>query len=105
MAEKDPALVEAKQKAKEKFSFSDPENFFLKIDKTDPVAFAHARDDWHKSRMVETEMIKMYRLRLEACYAKDPVNHRQNCRKKMLNYMGAWLNYRDNKSEYHFIGE
>eukprot|EP00794_Sanderia_malayensis_P009254 gene9254-10232_t len=93
----DPALAKAREDAKKKFSFSDPENFFSNIDRTDPVAFARARDAWHQSRIVEVEMIKMYRERLEECYGKDPVNSRQNCRKHVLDYLGAWQYYRDNK--------
>ena len=99
MSDKYPPYVEAKEKAKKKFAFSEPENFFLKIDRTDPVQFAHAKDDWFKARMVEVAMIDIYKKRVEECYVKDPVNSRQNCRKFVLDYMGAWLNYRDNKGK------
>ena len=95
----DPALLKAKEKAKENFSFSEPENFFSDLPKGDLVAFARARDEWYHARIVEVEMIKIYRERLEKCYARDPVNHKQNCRKMALDYLAAWDNYRDNKSK------
>eukprot|EP00795_Rhopilema_esculentum_P008915 gene8915-16540_t len=94
----DPALLKAKEKAKENFSFSEPENFFSDLPKGDLVAFARARDEWYHARIVEVEMIKIYRERLEKCYARDPVNHKQNCRKMALEYLAAWDNYRDNKT-------
>ena len=94
------ALAEAKQKAKEKFSFSEPENFFKGVKKGDIVGYYHAKDAWYQSRLVEVEMIKMLRERVEKCYALDPVNHKEKCRKVVLDYMGAWLNYRDNKGFY-----
>ena len=93
----DPAVAKAKQKAKERFSFSEPENFFKDVKRGDVVGFAHAKEEWYKSRLVEVEMIKMLRDRVEKCYALDPVNHKQKCRKVVLDYLGAWQNYRDNK--------
>ena len=93
----DSAIAEAKKKAKERFSFSEPENFFKNVKRGDVVGFVHAKDDWYKARLVEVEMIKMLRDRVERCYALDPVNHKQKCRKVILDYMGAWQNYRDNK--------
>jgi len=94
----DPAFAEAKKKAKERFSFSEPENFFKDVKRGDVVGFVHAKDDWYKARLVEVEMIKMLRDRVEKCYTLDPVNHKQKCRKVILDYMGAWQNYRDHKA-------
>ena len=93
----DPAVAKAKKDAREKFSFSEPENFFQDVKKGDLVGFAHAKDEWFKARLVEVEMIKLLRDRVEKCYVVDPVNHKQKCRKVILDYIGAWENYRDNK--------
>ena len=100
----DPALIKATEEAKKRFAFSDPENFFENIDKCDPVAFSHAKDAWHHARLVESEMIKILRERVEKCYARDPVNHKQNCRRYSLEYLGAWQNYMRNKGRYFQFG-
>lgn len=101
--DENPALAAAKKEAKKKFAFSEPENFFKDVKRGDLVGFAHAKDDWHQARLVEIEMIKLLRDRVEVCYARDPVNHKQKCRKIMLDYLGAWQHYRDNKGLFCFL--
>lgn len=67
---------------------------FEEIDRSDPVAFAEAREQWVLDRFVELETVKVYRERVATCYKKEEVNSRQNCQKEVADYMSAFKAYK-----------
>jgi NADH dehydrogenase (ubiquinone) 1 beta subcomplex subunit 10 len=67
---------------------------FEEIDRSDPVAFTAAREQWVLDRLVELETVKIYRERVADCYKKEEVNSRQNCRKEVAEYMSAFKAYK-----------
>ena len=64
------------------------------IDRTDPVAFYKARERWALERVVELEVVKIYRERVKECYRREEVNSRQYCRKIVNDYMKAFEAYK-----------
>ena len=67
---------------------------FEEIDRKDPVAFKAARDRWNLERLVELEILKIYRDRVTECHRREEVNARQNCRKVVGDYMKAFNEYK-----------
>ena len=65
---------------------------FEEIDRKDPVAFKAARDRWNLERLIELEIVKIYRDRVTECHRREEVNARQNCRKVVSDYMKAFTN-------------
>jgi NADH dehydrogenase (ubiquinone) 1 beta subcomplex subunit 10 len=64
------------------------------IDKRDAVAVALAREQWVRDRAIELEKVKILRQRVSDCSRKEGVNHMQNCRKEVKEYMTALREYR-----------
>ena len=67
---------------------------FEEIDRKDPVAFKAARDRWNLERLIELEIVKIYRDRVTECHRREEVNARQNCRKVVSDYMKAFNEYK-----------
>lgn len=67
---------------------------FEEIDRRDPVAFKAARDRWNLERLIELEIVKIYRDRVTECHRREEVNARQNCRKVVSDYMKAFNEYK-----------
>ncbi|KAK2565591.1 hypothetical protein P5673_010718 [Acropora cervicornis] len=67
---------------------------FEEIDRKDPVAFKAARDRWNLERLIELEIVKIYRDRVAECHRREEVNARQNCRKVVSDYMKAFNEYK-----------
>jgi len=67
---------------------------FEEIDRKDPVAFKAARDRWNLERLIELEIVKIYRDRVAECHRREEVNARQNCRKVVGDYMKAFNEYK-----------
>lgn len=67
---------------------------FEEIDRKDPVAFKAARDRWNLERLIELEIVKIYRDRVTECHRREEVNARPNCRKVVSDYMKAFNEYK-----------
>ncbi|KAL7747276.1 hypothetical protein RI367_007330 [Sorochytrium milnesiophthora] len=57
------------------------------LDKTDVPAILRARDQHVREEWVEVMETHIIRERLSACYRREGVNYRQNCRHLALAYM------------------
>ena len=63
---------------------------FDEIDRKDPVQWWTAHEAWVKERLVEMEMINIYRDRVRICYMREQVNFPVKCRKDILNYWNSY---------------
>ena len=67
---------------------------FDEIDKNDAVAVTRAREQWVRDRAIELEKVKILRQRVSVCSRNEGVNHMQNCRKEVKEYVTALREYR-----------
>ncbi|XP_057311513.1 uncharacterized protein LOC130649276 isoform X2 [Hydractinia symbiolongicarpus] len=63
---------------------------FDEIERRDPVQWHTAHQAWVKERVVEQEMVKIYKERMSECYQREQENFPQLCRKQILDYWNAF---------------
>ena len=57
------------------------------VDKSDPVAFFEAKAQRVRERHVALEQTKILREQVIACYRKEGVNHYENCKDVVTQYL------------------
>lgn len=58
-----------------------------KDDRSDPVAWANAREQVMREQMIAKERVKLLRQQVIACYRKEGVNHYVNCKHLTTKYL------------------
>ncbi|XP_065660118.1 uncharacterized protein LOC100206530 [Hydra vulgaris] len=63
---------------------------FDEIERRDPLQWHAAHRAWVLERIVEQQMVVIYKSRLATCYLKEQENFRVNCKKQVLDYWNAF---------------
>jgi len=58
-----------------------------KDDRSDPVAWANAREQFMREHLIAKERVKLLRQEVIACYRKEGVNHYVNCKHLTTKYL------------------
>eukprot|EP00850_Spirogloea_muscicola_P005819 SM000027S09600 [mRNA] locus=s27:214467:215041:- [translate_table: standard] len=72
-----------------RFEEGPPDSFDAAVRHDDPAAFLEQREHVAREALVRAEAAKLLRDRLRACYHLEGVNHTQNCRELVSQYMEA----------------
>ncbi|RDD38869.1 NADH dehydrogenase [ubiquinone] 1 beta subcomplex subunit 10 [Trichoplax sp. H2] len=65
------------------------------IDRSDPVAWYRARNQYVRDRWIDREEIRVLRERVSECTRRQGVNAKKNCRQEMVDYMEALTAYKE----------
>ncbi|EDV28373.1 uncharacterized protein TRIADDRAFT_53964 [Trichoplax adhaerens] len=65
------------------------------IDRSDPVAWYRARNQYVRDRWIDREEIRVLRERMSECTRRQGVNAKKNCRQEMVDYMEALTAYKE----------
>ncbi|KAL2635439.1 hypothetical protein R1flu_006918 [Riccia fluitans] len=76
----------------QKFDQSPPEDFDPAKPYADPVAMLEQREYIVREKLIAIEMAKVLRERVQQCYRREGVNHYQNCRPHVKNYLKSISN-------------
>lgn len=73
------------------------------IDRSDPVGWLKARDQYVRDRWVDRAEIEILRDRLKECTKRQGANARKNCEKHAMEYMRALNEYKEKRKLYRPI--